>query len=89
MLDTPFVLEKSNQSGAPAFKKPFPTPCTVRTALASYCDIHGMPRRSTLKDWMPFVGSAAEREVLQGMVSKTGGREKYKAMVEDKHRSLP
>ena len=88
MLDKPFTIEKNTDGGAGSFKKPFPTPCSVRTAIASYCDIHGMPRRSTLKDWMPFVVDAAERDALQALVSKTGGREKYKAMVEDKHRSL-
>ena len=26
----------------------FPTPCTVRTALTCYIDIHGMPRKQLL-----------------------------------------
>jgi NADPH-ferrihemoprotein reductase len=86
LLDKTFTLEKNNSNDD--FKQAFPTPCTVRNALVSYFDIHGMPRRSTLKDWVPFVTNPAEREVLQGMLSKSGGRERYKEMVEDKHRSL-
>jgi NADPH-ferrihemoprotein reductase len=71
------------------FKLPFPTPCSVREALSSFCDLHGMPRRTSLKDWAPFASDSSEVERLLRMSGKTPeGKALFKSLIEDRKRSL-
>ena len=41
-------------------KSLFPTPCTVRTALTSYVDIHGHPRKQLLSYFSVLASNSAE-----------------------------
>lgn len=81
--DLEFKLDAKDSSQ----KHLFPTPCTVHVALKSFCDIHGIPRRSTLKDFVPFVTNSEHREALIALTSKEG-RKLYKETIEDAGRSL-
>jgi len=82
-LEASFVLEGHQAD----YKHPFPTPCTVRQALSRFCDIHGIPRRSLMKDIAPFATSPPERETLLKMASKEG-KQLFREFVEDKQHSL-
>lgn len=66
---------------------PFPTPCSVSTALTCFCDINGIPRRSLLKDLVPFCKDRAQRDAICRLSSKEG-RDEYRAVIEEKGRSL-
>lgn len=65
----------------------FPTPCSVRVALKSFCDIHGIPRRATLKELVPFVKNPEHRQSLAALTAKDG-RQRYTDAIENQGRSL-
>jgi len=72
-----------------AYKPVFPPVCSVGEALASFVDLHGLPRRTSLKDWAPFAKDPAEAAALLAMAGKTpAGKARYAAEVEAKKRSL-
>ena len=82
-LDSVFLVE-GKSSG---FKHFLPTPCSVRTALTRYCDLTGLPRRSTLHALAAFATDDAERARLLHLSSKEGA-EDYHAFVEGEGRGL-
>lgn len=49
-------------------KKPFPAPCTVRAALALYCDLGAAPPRAAAKRLAAFAESAEERAALEKLL---------------------
>lgn len=65
----------------------FPTPCSVRTALARYVDLTGAPRKSLLATLALFAQDGAERERLTRLGGKEG-REEYAQWVTAESRSL-
>jgi len=84
-LSEGFVMEPTTSG----YKLPFPTPCTVYEALSSFCDLHGMPRRTSLKEWAPFASDSSEADKLILMSGKTPeGKALFKSTIEEKKRSL-
>ncbi len=69
------------------FKHPFPTPCTVRTALTTYFDIHGMVRHNFLSKLLPYVESSSQREWLRDLVAKDK-MSNFKKRIEEDHRTI-
>ena len=65
----------------------FPTPCTVRTALACYCSINSMPTAGVLNRLAHFAGDAAHREQLFHMASKEG-KETRVRFIQEERRSV-
>jgi len=57
-----------------AVRKPFPTPCSVRTALALYCDLASIPAKAAARRFAAFARDESEREVLERL---TQDREAY------------
>jgi len=49
-------------------KAPFPAPCTVREALALYCDLCQAPSRSVAKRFVPFIQDEAHRAAFASLV---------------------
>eukprot|EP01138_Halocafeteria_seosinensis_P007869 gb/GECG01008040.1/.p1 GENE.gb/GECG01008040.1/~~gb/GECG01008040.1/.p1 ORF type:complete len:732 (+),score=118.34 gb/GECG01008040.1/:1-2196(+) len=54
-------------------KRPiFPTPCTVRTALLRYCDLHGPPRKNLLGKLAHFATKSSDKSALAELASSAG-----------------
>jgi len=53
---------------ARTIKKPFPTPCTVRAALALYCDLCSAPSRAAARRLAAFAEGAEERALLDRLL---------------------
>lgn len=51
---------------------PFPTPCSVATALSKYCDLTGLYSKQTIKNLAEFAMSPAEKEHLLHLTSLKG-----------------
>ncbi len=76
-LDQCFALEPAaaGGKGAGGGKLPptlFPTPTTVRTALARYCSLAGKVERTTLEQLIPYAADPRERARLEYLVSPAG-----------------
>ena len=85
-LDHSFALSIPN--GAPAsLSEPFPTPCTLRTALLKYTDLLSPPRKAALAALASISTDPAERKRLEFLSSSDGKRE-YAAFITDPSRSL-
>eukprot|EP00605_Chrysophyceae_sp_TOSAG23-4_P002699 GSChrysophyteH1.ASY1.ANO1.2976.1 assembled CDS len=54
-LDQMFTIECAPDVDEKKFKFPFPVPCSVRTALTSYADMHGSPKQSCVQQLLPYV----------------------------------
>jgi hypothetical protein len=69
---------------------PFPSsPNQVREALTCFIDLHGLPRRTSLKDWAPFCSDPDHAAALMSMSGKTPvGKAKFTSEVESQHKSL-
>lgn len=50
----------------------FPTPCTIRTALLRYCDLHGPPRKGLLGKLAHFATKDSDKSALAELVSPAG-----------------
>ena len=85
-LDQLFELHPANHSDGKIEKHtlPFPTPCTVRTALERYCDLTGLPRRSDLKQLAHYARDDMDRKALLRMAAKEGKAE-YKDKIVEGH----
>mmetsp|Transcript_63306 Transcript_63306/g.151003 ORF Transcript_63306/g.151003 Transcript_63306/m.151003 type:complete len:692 (-) Transcript_63306:121-2196(-) len=51
-----------------AVRKPFPTPCTVRTALALFCDLVTAPHRSVARRLAALVKNEAEHKAIVSLI---------------------
>jgi len=51
-----------------AVKKPFPSPCTLQTALALYCDLAAAPSRAAAKKLASLAEDPADRAVLEELL---------------------
>lgn len=85
-LEQWFDVKPVTGAGKPA-PAPFPTPCTVRTALTQYCDLMGMPRKALLTSLAHFATDPAQKARLLLLGSKEG-RADYTTWVVDEGRSL-
>jgi len=85
-LEQWFDLKPADASGK-AVTAPFPTPCTVRTALAQYCDVMGMPRKALLTALAHFATNPEHKARLLLLGSKDG-RADYASWVMEAGRSL-
>ena len=85
-LEQWFDVKPVAGAGKPA-PAPFPTPCTVRAALAQYCDLMGMPRKALLTSLAHFATDSAQMARLLLLGSKEG-RAEYAAWIVDEGRSL-
>eukprot|EP00931_Biecheleriopsis_adriatica_P091682 TRINITY_DN65568_c0_g1_i1.p1 TRINITY_DN65568_c0_g1~~TRINITY_DN65568_c0_g1_i1.p1 ORF type:complete len:683 (+),score=176.56 TRINITY_DN65568_c0_g1_i1:89-2137(+) len=64
-------------------KKPFPAPCTVRSALSIYCDLCAAPNKTAAKRFASLARDAADREALEALLQD---REAYQALTGEKGR---
>jgi sulfite reductase alpha subunit-like flavoprotein len=57
------------------FKKPFPTPCTLRDALTKYCNLHSAPSKKLLSALRPGmseeIGAAVDKLLADSKAMKT------------------
>jgi NADPH-ferrihemoprotein reductase len=86
-LNQLFDLHPANKQDSNKIEKhtlPFPTPCTVRTALERYCDLSGLPRRSDLKQLAHYARDDIDRKALLRMAAKEGKAE-YKDKIVECH----
>lgn len=68
-LDQWFVLESIGEDEG---KQLFPTPCTIRSALAYFTDLNGAPTRSLLERLSKFVTMPEHKSRLLHLASKEG-----------------
>ena len=85
-LDYSFTL--SIPTGAPAsLMEPFPSPCTLRTALSKYTDLLSPPRKVALAALASTATDPAERRRLE-LLSSSDGKGEYATFIMDSSRSL-
>jgi len=85
------VAAAATAAAATASASPSPSPPLpqVREALTCFVDLHGLPRRTSLKDWAPFCADPAHAAALLSLSGKTpAGKAKFAAEVEAAQRSL-
>jgi len=74
-LDSWFSLESCDP--AVSLSPLFPTPCTVRTALACYCDLNAVPSRNVLGK-LSFYATLKEHADRLAWLASMDGKEDYK-----------
>jgi len=60
-----------------AVKKPFPTPCTLKHALKSYCDLSSTPQRNAARKFAALAQDADDRAALDKIL---GDREAFQLL---------
>ena len=63
-IDRHFLLQRKSDAGKANDKPLFPSPCTIRQAIANYCDITSTVRKSMLATLAYFAEDIAEKEAL-------------------------
>ena len=58
----------------------FPTPCTVRTALAYYCDLNAVPSRNLIGKLATYASLPEHKHALEYLSAKEG-KEEYNARI--------
>eukprot|EP00944_MAST-04C_sp_MAST-4C-sp1_P014518 g14518.t1 len=81
-IDRHFLLQRKGDSGKSNDKPLFPSPCTIRQAIANYCDITSTVRKSMLATLAYFAEDLSEKEALVRMTTKDGKDEFHNFIVE-------
>jgi len=80
-LDEVFTLEENEDVDKKIkFKFPFPTPCSVRTFLTKFCDLHSPIRKKQLKDLSEFCAKPEDKAKL-ALLASPGGKIEFEAQV--------
>lgn len=66
---------------------PFPTPCTVETALSQYCDLSAMPKKGLLNALVFFAKDDKDRARIAVLTGKQG-KEEFNKFITDPGRNL-
>jgi NADPH-ferrihemoprotein reductase len=64
-LDNYVALMKNPHNNNVTAKKLIPTPCSIRTALARYCDLLQIPGKSTLRNFAAYCNAEDEANVTK------------------------
>eukprot|EP00357_Protocruzia_adherens_P026593 CAMPEP_0115022244 /NCGR_PEP_ID=MMETSP0216-20121206/31417_1 /TAXON_ID=223996 /ORGANISM="Protocruzia adherens, Strain Boccale" /LENGTH=634 /DNA_ID=CAMNT_0002394855 /DNA_START=144 /DNA_END=2048 /DNA_ORIENTATION=- len=84
-LGKTFILKKTNPEEKVKF--PFPTPITVRSALAKFCDINGKLTKKTVKELAGLAKDKTEKDKLTYYTSAEGKGDFDKEII-SKHESV-
>jgi NADPH-ferrihemoprotein reductase len=82
LVPTPQDTDVEMPTASAAFRYPFPSPCTIETIFTKYLDIFGIPRRSTLERFGPYVKDQQQFMWLEALIAKEN-RDDYSKLIEN------